>query len=326
MATVGRGVPVTSVEDVMHAIWDELTNDPIATGWATAGITIVDDGGTPAVSLNGATPSGATPTGPSDWLDGSYLVITGPHAAGGAWQCEISKTTGDDLNYRFAFRGGWANATEFTSATNTVNATRIVWNDSFDPGAGSTLELFATNDPTFGVAPGPTGQALTSFGARIVLSTGVSDSALLCGGIYRPVRQDGVGADPDTHPCAVLGGKPRIDQQNSSATWGFGAASSNNRNRCAVENAHTTADTSTAGYAGLRGNYNTFEGTGGSINFADLNGNHLAQNAVVCRSDFSGAQGELCPEIATGIDEQADVDGATSGGYQKSEQLILRKP
>ena len=326
MATVGRGRPVTTVEDVMYAIWDELTNDPITTGWSTAGITIVDDGGTPAVSLDGTTPSGATPTGPGDFADGSYIVITGPHAAGGAWQCEISKTVGDDLNYRFAFRGGWANATEFASATNTVNQTRILWNDSFDPGAGSTLELFATNDPTFGVAPGPTGQALTSFGARIVLSTGVSDSALLCGGIYRPVRQDGVGADPDTHPCAVLAGSPRIDQQNSSVTWGFGGASSSNRNRCAVENAHTTADTSTAGYAGLRGNYITFEGTGGSINFADLNGNHLTQNAVVCRGGFSGAQGELCPEIATGIDEQADVDGATAGGYQKSEQLILRKP
>ena len=326
MATVGRGVPVSTVEDVMYAIWDELTNDPAVTGWSTAGITIVDDGGTPAVSLDGGTPVGTPPTGPGDFLDGSYIVITGPHAAGGAWECEISKTTGDDLNYRFAFRGGWSNATEFAFAANSVNQTRLRWNDSFDPGAGSTLELFATNDPTFGVAPGPTGQALTSFCARIVLSTDVSDSALLCGGIYRPVRQDGVGADPDTHPCAVLAGSPRIDQQSSAFTWGRGDASTSNSNRCAVENTHTTADTSTAGYAGLRGNYTTFEGTAGTINFADLNGNHLTQNAVVCRTGFSGAQGELCPEIATGIDEQADVDGVISNGYQKSEQLILRKP
>jgi len=324
MATVGRGIPVATVEDVMHAIWDELTNDPISTGWASAGITIVDDGGTPAVSLNGSTPSGATPTGPSDWLDGSYLVITGPHAAGGAWQCEISKTTGDDLNYRFAFRGGWANATEFASATNTVNATPIRWNDSLDPGAGSTLELFATNDPTFGVAPGPTGQALTSFGARIVLSTGVSDSGLLCGGIYRPVRQDGVGADPDTHPCAVLGGQPSIINQTSTNTWGYATPGSSCLSRCAVENAHTTADTSTAGYAALRGNSDVFNGS--TPNFVDFNGNHLTQNLVLCRSDFNGAQGEICPEIATGIDDSADVDGATSAGYQKADQIILRKP
>jgi hypothetical protein len=94
--------------------------------------------------------------------------------------------------------------------------------------------------------------------------------------------------------------------------------------RCAVENAHTTADTSAAGYAALRGNSDVFNTS--TPNFVDLNGNHLTQNLVLCRSDFNGAQGEICPEIGTGIDDSADVDGATSNGYQKSDQLILRKP
>ena len=49
MATVGRVIPVATVEDVIHAIWDEITNDPISTGWASAGITVVNDGGIPAV-------------------------------------------------------------------------------------------------------------------------------------------------------------------------------------------------------------------------------------------------------------------------------------
>jgi hypothetical protein len=314
---------VATVEDVIHAIWDEIKNDPNSEGYAAAGVSIAVDT-LDAVSLDGAAPTGATPTGAGDWLDGSYLVIQGPHAAGGAWQCQIAKDAGDDLGYRFAFRGGWLNATEFTLATTSVNLTKIVWNDSLDPGAGSTLELLATNVATWGVAPGPTGQALTAFMARLVLPTGVTDSGILCGGFYRPTRQDGVGADPDTHPCAVVGGDPLIGSQNSSTSWGYATANANCRNRVAAENTHTTVDLSAAGYGGVRGNHSLLAAGGGATN--DLNGNHMAINYLMNRVSFVGSQGEICPEILAGMDVSADVDGAVSGSYQKGEQFIFRKP
>ena len=260
---------------------------------------------------------------------GAYLVIEGPHAAGGTWQLQLIVTSvgsSGDMSHRFAFRGGWENANEFDNASYTVSNTCLVWYANVS--ASGTLEMFASNDQTFGRSPGTEDQALTSFMFRVQDSSGLDRYGVLCGGFYRPVRQDGLGSDPDTHPCGVLSGLNKWGNGSTSYTWGYGLTNTSySHNRAGAENTHTSATPSLACLAGMP---SYFQDSSTTTHHADRDGNYLTQNLVFGYNPNSyapgGILGEVCPEILVGIDKNADNDGTTSGGYQKFECLLFRKP
>ena len=74
---------------------------------------LVDDGGTKAVSVAGAAPVGADPA-EGDWANNGYFVVEAPHANGGVGQVQFRfNLTAEDIDLRTSFRGGWQNVDEF---------------------------------------------------------------------------------------------------------------------------------------------------------------------------------------------------------------------
>ena len=223
-----------SVRATMQALYDGFaTASPKYGGMAAGGVTIVDDGGKLAVSLDGTTPAGATPSTYTNWADGGYIVLEGAHPVSGVWQVRIEvDETFDNLYADLSWRGGWANATEFGSVTTTVSGIKL-WNDGFNPAAGTFVEMsaFQLDAPYIG-----SGTLMTGLSVRQVDPDGTCNEAMLCGGIYRPLAG---AASLDTHPCALMAGIPHIVAASSSQHWARNNVDTLSRGP--VEYAHTTA-------------------------------------------------------------------------------------